>query len=69
MEIYFQKKTQVAANVEDAIAMDRLACKCSIHTNSSARERHAMWRQNQLRVGHTWVHVEVVNDVQDGETM
>ena len=39
----FSKKTQVATNVDDAIAMERLARKRAIYTNSSGRERHAMW--------------------------
>ena len=47
LEMCFQKKTQVvAANVEDAIAMDRLACRRKIYTNSFGRESHAKWRQD-----------------------
>ena len=62
LEIRFHKKTQVAANV-DAIAMERLARKRAIYTNSTRREWHAMWRQDRLRVGHRWVRAEaVVND-------
>ena len=66
MEIHFQKKTRVAANVDNAIAMERLARKKrAIYTNSFGRERHAMWRQDRLRVGHRWVRANeaVVNDV------
>ena len=62
LEIRFQKKTQVAANVDDTIAMDRLARKRAIYTNSSARERHAVWRQDRLRVGRRWLRAEVVTN-------
>ena len=61
-----QKKAQLAAHVVNLEAMDRLACKRLIYTNSYARERHRMWRQNQSRVGHLWVCNDVVDDVQNG---
>ena len=48
--------------MDDAIAMDRLARKRAIYTNSSARERHATWRQDRLRVGRQWVRAEVVTN-------
>ena len=63
LEVRFQKKTQVATNVDDAIAMERLARKRAIYTNSCGRERHAMGRQDRLRVGRRWVRAEVVKDV------
>ena len=46
LEARFQKKTQVATNVDDAIAMERLARKHAVYTNSFGRERHAMWRRD-----------------------
>ena len=62
LEIRFQKKTQVVANVDDAIAMDGLDHNRAIYTNSSTRERHAMWRQDQLRIGRWWVRAKVLTN-------
>lgn len=65
LEIRFQKKAELAAHVIDVEAMDRLARKRLIYANSTARERHIMWRQNRSRVGRLWVRNDVVHDVQN----